>query len=210
MTKPLIIFDWDGTLADSMALCIREVSLALERTGLPLRTEEEIRACNGPTHLEALDVLHIPQEKREAFGQARLQAEMESIPQVLTLYPGIADLLHTLQPIATVVIASNGVFPYVDAGSKATGVHDCFHRIEASKPGRTKAQAIAEMLEDYQPTKAAMVGDRLNDFLSGRANQLPTVACTYGYGTPEEYAIADYQVSSVSELSTWLHHFINE
>ena len=29
--RPLILFDWDGTLADSMALCVAEVKAALAR-----------------------------------------------------------------------------------------------------------------------------------------------------------------------------------
>ena len=35
MKRPVIFFDWDGTIADSMPLCIGEITLALERMGDP-------------------------------------------------------------------------------------------------------------------------------------------------------------------------------
>ena len=41
--KPVIYFDWDGTLADSMDLCMGEIALSLEWMGLPPRTESELR-----------------------------------------------------------------------------------------------------------------------------------------------------------------------
>lgn len=204
MAKPLIVFDWDGTLAHSMPLCIREITLALERTGVGPRSEELIRACNGPTHIESLDVLSIPQDLRDEFLQQRLKAEIECIPQVLELFPGIAEMMHQLYGKADMVIASNGILPYVSLGAEVTGMKPLLDRIEASIPGRTKAQAIAEMLRDYQPSRAIMVGDRAGDFEAGKANALPTIACTYGYGTPAEYAMADVQLDTVAQLTDYL------
>ena len=47
MTKrPVIFFDWDGTLADSMPLCIAEVRLALERMNMPELPEALIAPAN--------------------------------------------------------------------------------------------------------------------------------------------------------------------
>ena len=45
MKKPLICFDWDGTLCDSMELCIHENRMVLERLGLPLVDESILRRC---------------------------------------------------------------------------------------------------------------------------------------------------------------------
>ncbi len=46
-TRPIIYFDWDGTLADSMDLCIAECREALLAMGLPDLPDDVIRQCNG-------------------------------------------------------------------------------------------------------------------------------------------------------------------
>ena len=84
MTKrPVIFFDWDGTLADSMPLCIAEIRLALERMGMPELPEALIAQCNGPTYEESVGVLGIPEERAKEFLHERKEAEMALVPTVL-------------------------------------------------------------------------------------------------------------------------------
>ena len=45
-----------------------------------------------------------------------------------------------------------------------------------------------------------MVGDRRADIDAGRANGLRTVGCTYGFGTREELADADFLIAAPREL----------
>ena len=47
--KPIIFFDWDGTLADSMNLCVAEIRQALITMRLPDLPDDVLRQCNGPT-----------------------------------------------------------------------------------------------------------------------------------------------------------------
>ena len=45
------------------------------------------------------------------------------------------------------------------------------------------------------------------DILAGVENGLPTAAACFGYGTPEEWAHADFQARTVPELRAWLEDF---
>ena len=47
--KPVIFFDWDGTLADSMNLCVAEIRQALITMRLPDLPDDVLRQCNGPS-----------------------------------------------------------------------------------------------------------------------------------------------------------------
>ena len=69
--KPVIIFDWDGTIADSMDLCVEEVRRALEDLKLPPVSEALMRACNGPTFAETVPMLGIPDELAEPYMELR-------------------------------------------------------------------------------------------------------------------------------------------
>ena len=206
--RPILFFDWDGTIADSMPLCFAEVRAAIRQMGLPMPPDELIAACNGPTQEESVDVLHIPHERAEEYLKARREAEMALIPSTIKLFPGIREVLDHLRQAADLMIVSNGYQEYVAYSAECTGLGGYFKRIEAAKHGRTKAQAIGELIAEYRPRKAAMAGDRLGDIESGLANALPTAAACYGYGFPEEWQKATAQVKTVEELGDVLMGWI--
>ncbi len=205
--KPVIFFDWDGTLADSMPLCIQQLQVALERVGLPPKPPEELALCNGPTYEESVGVLRIPPDKAQAFLDARLKAELELVPTVQRLFPGIREMLTALRPVADLVVLSNGLPGYLSLSLRTLSLTDCFTRVQPAIPGKTKAEALALLLAEMRPDRAVMVGDRLGDLNAGRANNLPTVAACYGFGTPEEWAEADRQAESVERLTALLLDF---
>ncbi|MBR3482289.1 MAG: HAD hydrolase-like protein [Neisseriaceae bacterium] len=57
-----IIFDWDGTLADSTAHIVRSVQYAFENNGLPIPNDEAARSIIGLSLDDALRQLNIPSE----------------------------------------------------------------------------------------------------------------------------------------------------
>lgn len=204
MKRPVIFFDWDGTIADSMPLCIGEIRLALERMGLPVPPVERLMACNGPTYEESVAVLGLPEERGAEFLRLRKEAEMELVPQVQQFFPGIRQMLDELRTFADLAIVSNGLQEYLELSSRVLGVEDCFIRLQAHIPGKNKAEALALLLDELKPDRCVMVGDRLGDIDAGKANGIPTVAACYGFGNETEYAQADYQAATVADMTALL------
>ena len=204
MAKPVICFDWDGTLADSMQLCVEELRLALKRMGLPAQPDEVLRRCNGPTYEEAASIVGVPEERVGEYTRLRLQAGLELCPTVNHLFPGVREMLATLRARATLCVVSNGMSDYLELCLRSFGVEGVFERIETFKHGRSKAEALAEVIADLKPERVWMVGDRLGDLEAGKANGVPTIVACYGYGTPEEWAAADLQARTVEELAALL------
>ena len=202
--KPVICFDWDGTLADSMQLCVEELRLALTRMGLPVPPDEVLRRCNGPTYEEAASIVGVPEERVGEYSAARLRAGLELCPTVNHLFSGAREMLEALREKAVLCVVSNGMEDYLNLCLRSFGVEDVFQRTETFRHGRSKAQALAEVLADLGAERAWMVGDRLGDIEAGKANGIPTVATCYGYGTPEEWAAADLQARTVEELTRLL------
>ena len=206
--KPAIIFDWDGTLADSMDLCIGEVRLALTRMGLPVPPEEVIRQCNGPTFEESIPLLGIPRERAEEYLRVRLQAGLELCPTVNRLFPGVREMLLSLRDRADLCIASNGTADYLALCQRVFGLEGVFRAVRSAQHGRTKAQAVADILAELRPCGAIMVGDRLGDIAAGKANGLPTLCAAYGYGDTSEWTAADQAAADVASLQALLERFI--
>lgn len=208
MKRPVIFFDWDGTLADSMPLCIAEIRLALERMGLPKLPEALIAQCNGPTYEESVGVLGIPEERAKEFLHERKEAEMALVPTVQRLFPGVRGMLDSLREVADLAIISNGMPEYLALSLRVMGLEKAFVRVQGQIPGKTKGEALSVVLAELTPSRAVMVGDRLGDLLAGRQNGLPTVAACYGYGNEAEYAHADRQARTVAELTTLLKQML--
>lgn len=204
MAKPVICFDWDGTLCDSMTLCVEELRLTLQRMGLPVPPDEVLRRCNGPTDEEAAAIIGIPGDRVAEYMDIRLHAGLELCPAVNHLFPGAKEMLEALLGKAELCVVSNGQREYIDLCIKLFGLEGIFLRTEAFRRGRSKAQALAEVLADLKPELVWMVGDRLGDIGAGKANGIPTVVARYGYGTPDEWAAADIQARTVEELTALL------
>lgn len=210
MRKPVIFFDWDGTLCDSMQLCIEENRITLQKMGLPVPPEEVIRRCNGPTYLEAVPILNVPQERAEEYCRIRLNTALEIVPRVNRLYEGARELLLTFREQAILCIASNAAEDYLRLCLQTFHLEGVFIRVSAARPGRTKTENVAALLTEFRPERAVMVGDRLGDILAGQANGLPAIAAAYGYGNEEEYAQADLRANTMAELHALLQDFTKE
>lgn len=198
--KPVIFFDWDGTIVDSMELCVQGVLTALRRMGLPEPPRSLCEACNGPSYEETVPILGIPPERAQEYYAVRSLAEVELCETVNRAYEGVQAMLRALSDKAELCVVSNGQRKYIDQCMALFGLEGLFSRVEGAVPGRSKTEALRQMIDDIRPERAVMVGDRLGDLMAGQACGLPTVAACYGFGTEEEWREATWQAESVEAL----------
>ena len=210
MKKPVIFFDWDGTLCDSMQLCIEENRNTLRLLGLPDQPDAVLRQCNGPTFEEAAPIIGVPAERMDEYCRVRLACALDLVEKVNRLFPGARELLAALAPHAELCIVSNGTEAYLKKCLKFFGLEDVFRLVVWCHPERTKTQNLALAIEALQPERAVMVGDRLGDLRAGKANELPTVAAAFGYGNAAEWAVADFTAATMAELQSLLMNFAKE
>lgn len=209
MSLPLICFDWDGTLADSMGMCVAHMAATFHEMGLPPFDPADRWKCNGPTYQESAALLGLPQARWAEFFAVRRRQELAAVNAYQKLFPGVAEMLAALKGRARLAIVSNGYPDYLALSLGKTGVRPFFDLVEGLKDGRGKSEALGEVLRRTAPPRAIMVGDREGDLAAGRANGLPTLAACYGYGSPREWASATRQAATVAELRSLLASFIS-
>lgn len=204
MKKPMIFFDWDGTLADSMGLSRHGVQTAMAAMGLPPVAEEMLVYSNGPTIEESAQLLGVPESMQAEWVRTRYAAEMDGVDEHQRAFAGVPEMLRRLRDIADLVIISNGGIPYLTKSTRILGVADCFFYIQGIVVGQTKGVTLSQVIDRLQPERAVMVGDRLGDFLAGKHCHIPAIAAGYGYGNEEEWAQADVMLPTVEALEAWL------
>ena len=198
--RPVIFFDWDGTLADSMDVCVGGIEEALRRIGLPPVDRAVIRRCNGPLYEECVHILGVPAPMHAEFLRLRTACETDVTPRLQRLYPGIPVMLRALSARADLAIVSNGRPEYLETSLALTGIRSFFVRAQARQPGKTKAQLLAGLLAELSPVHCALVGDCLGDIEAAHACGVPALAVRYGYGAPTDWQAAEDAVDAPSDI----------
>lgn len=103
-----VVFDFDGTLADSTRTALRAYNHLAEKHGFKLLAEEEIGHFQSLSIPERCRFLGVPPYKIPFLAGEFYGFYQESIKE-LTLYPGIRELLEALHQLGVkiAVISSN-------------------------------------------------------------------------------------------------------
>lgn len=204
-----ILFDLDGTLADSRDGITSCLLHALADAGAPAPPPEGLSACIGPplaTSLANLLGTSDPRRIERAIAVYRRRYEEEGILQHV-LYPGILDMLSALRDDGHwlgVVTAKPRV--YAMRIVEHLGIRLLVPRVvgpDLSARRYTKETLIQSACAEWRISPGAvMVGDRGDDVSGAKANGLRAVGVTWGYGSFDELraAGADRLVNHPAEV----------
>ncbi|WP_245608535.1 HAD-IA family hydrolase [Stenoxybacter acetivorans] len=184
----ILIFDWDGTLADSVAQIVASAQYAARQTGLPEPDDEAVRRVIG---LDLAQALH----------QAVPKARKADLPQLLQYYrrhylsPGnrtvlFADTVRVLSLLRQhywLAIATGKSRRGLTKGLRDTGIADYFLATRtvdecAAKPNPEMVLSICEEL-GTEPREVLMIGDTTHDlWLAANAGADAAAVSTGAHG----------------------------
>lgn len=105
--KPAIIFDFDGTLADSLYVTLRALYEIIHHKQLPL---EDISRLRGMTMVQVLRELKIPLW-RALFLMGPVHNSMRDQMDSVALVPGVDEMIRSLAETHRLFIASSNDVP---------------------------------------------------------------------------------------------------
>jgi phosphoglycolate phosphatase len=207
-----ILFDLDGTLADSAA----DIALALRRSlaDLGVATALPIESLVDGSPLEEIFALAVPAGDAALYDRfvARYRAHYSAIDHESTrLYPGVLDTLDTLRmlsPRPKLAVATSKRADSAHHLCAAMGIARFFDLIDGSgattlrpKPAPDLPLRVTAAL-DVSPSRALMVGDTARDVHAGRAAGMQTAAVLYGLGTREALrdAAPDHMLEDIEDV----------
>lgn len=207
----VIVFDLDGTLADTAPDLVSALNTAMGNEGLPPVQLSDVRAMVGRGS-RALIVRALARlgTSYPDMGVDALQADFLDAYQAnpvahSQLFPGVIEALETLRTAgAHLVVATNKpdvlALPVIDG----LGLAPYFERIVGAnaapkrKPHRDHLIAAAG---EFGLSRAVMVGDSAPDVGAARHAGIPVVLMGHGYSeTPMQKLLPDALISGFERL----------
>ena len=209
-----LLFDLDGTLADSEEGIINSLSYALHKAGINETDTAKLRSFIGSALIKTLqEVYEIPEEPAEEIASYYREYYIEKGIYENTLYPGIMELLTDLRKTDKYIILATarhtaGALRVLDIFN----LNEYFDLVVGGSQGQKIIEKTDVIRHVFEKTgngikkNAVMIGDRKFDILGARENGIDSIAVMYGYATKEEIDEAKpiYRVDSVEELSDLL------
>ena len=213
----LIIFDFDGTLADTHELIVKTNQEAMKAMNYPVRDEEAIRKTIG-LPLEAGIRTLFPELTDEVIpawcAMYRKVFDVLKTQIVPILFPEVKETLEWLYGKGYVLtVASSRHSSSLNAFLRDMGIAECFQYVlGADNVAKAKPdpEPVLQTMRDlgYKPAETLVVGDMPVDIFMGARAGAGTVGVTYGNSNRPELmqAGADYVLDHFSELITVLNH----
>lgn len=63
-----------------------------------------------------------------------------------------------------------------------------------------KSDLVSSIVQKYDISKGAVVGDRLSDILAGNDNGLTSIGCRFDFAREDELSKADYVIDDLAEI----------
>lgn len=209
-----VLFDLDGTLADSAQGITASLGYMFEKLGLPVPSQKELLEWVGPPILDSFrDLAGMdPLESAQALSIYR-HHYMSSGGSDVPIYPGISGLLRAIHkegiPIALATSKPEFAASLILDNGNITQYFRVISGSSIDEIRSAKRDVIAEALTRFRMIGAdtsnpVMVGDRFYDIEGAKANEIPAIYVEWGYGSPVEKDGAIGSAATTSQLKTLL------
>lgn len=189
----LLVFDWDGTLMDSIGSIVACTRATLQDLGLPGLPDEKIRGTIGLGLRETVDVLW-PGGGDELYNQVLecyRKHWLSTWRDQPVLFEGVCDLLRELEAEGYLLAIATGKGRRgLDHVLEQTGLAHLFHATRTVDEAFSKPhpQMLLDILDELgvSPRDAVMIGDTTYDLEMARNAGTAAVGVCTGSHCREE------------------------
>ena len=183
----LLVFDWDGTLADSEACIIDAMQLATAEAELPKCNDAQIRDVIGLSLEGAIEALFPVAEisVRNSVADRYREHYFSTSTSPVPLFEGVVEILEKLnQENYFLAVATGKSRRGLDRSLSETGLDKYFHTTRCADESLSKPspQMLIEIMNFFglEAEEALMIGDSEYDLQMANNAGMGSVAVSYG------------------------------
>ncbi|HSI44192.1 MAG TPA: HAD-IA family hydrolase [Methylotenera sp.] len=208
----LIVWDWDGTLADSTGMITNAILKVAEQVGLPALTPQAASNIIGLGLRESIQALYgdLPAEKAQALA-AQYTANYYAGESEIPLFSGARETIIALHKKGfKLAVATGKGRRGLNLALQHCGLGRYFHATRTvdecfSKPHPQMLDELMDMLVVI-PERTLMIGDTSYDLQMAQNAGVSSVGVTYGAQKAEQWQHFNpiQQFDDFASLSKWL------
>lgn len=213
LNKPLLVFDHDGTLNDSMIIFGPAMKAGIEwlhengYEDVPFYSDEKIAKCLGLNSNDIWKIL-VEDMTEEIMNKVTVVVgqEMKKLMAKGTAkwfeecYPMLEELKREGYHMVILSNCQKDMAQYYWKHFEMEKWFDKFYECE-SYDYMPKTEIIKHIINDYEGSRAIMIGDRSSDFECAKSANIPFVGCAYGFAAEGELDGADAMATSPIEIA---------
>ena len=215
---PIVIFDLDGTLVDTLPLIYEAFDAALTSVLGQRMSDDDIRSRFGPPDNTMIRML-VPEHEAEAAIARYVAVYDEQHDELVEPLPEMASLIDQLK-------AQGAYLAVVTGKSRNTalitlerlGLLDQFDvvwagdDVERQKPHPEALLRVLDAFEDSEGRRVVMIGDSTADILAGKAVGARTIGVLWGSPDHDDLygSGPDVVVDSVGDLARELESLFEQ
>lgn len=212
-TFQFVIFDWDGTVMDSIGRIVSSMQHTAEHVGLAIPSEQATKDIIGLSLEPAIEALFGTLEPiQKARFLERYKDEYVTLNRVASpLFDDAIDTFNTLRANnLQLAVATGKARKGLDRVWRETDMAQFFpySRCANESKGKPNPDMLIELMQEagYEPNNTAMVGDSVHDMKMATSAGVFPIGVTMGAHKAEQLkeAGAQYVASSLTELSNFI------
>jgi phosphoglycolate phosphatase len=182
----LVIFDWDGTLMDSVAKIVTSLQSVAQELNIPIPTEEAVRDIIGLSMQQVLPILFAGHQSLFddiLTSYKKHYLALEAVPS--PLFYGVEDLLKQLTAAGvTLAIATGKGRGGLERVLGVTGIGHYFAASRTADEAKSKPhpQMLQSLLAEFNipAQRAVMIGDSVLDLTMANHAGMHCIGVSYG------------------------------
>ncbi len=204
MTVKVIIFDFDGTIADTLDSVVSITNRLAGEFGYKPTSQEDLIILRNLNSRQIIKKSGVPIFKIP-FLIRKVLAELNNEIQVLSAFPGIKETLIELrkQGKSLGIVTSNSK-ENVTAFLNKNGLQELFDFIYSGTTifGKSKVMNRVLKSENLNPEEVLYVGDETRDIESAKKTDIKVIAVSWGFNSKEVLAeqSPDYLIHQPDEI----------
>lgn len=186
--KKALIFDFDGTIADSMKLEKTALVKTINKYGIFNVTIENIEDYFGPTELGILEKILVNEDKKEYWSYF-LEEYKRMQPELLTTFNGIEPLINSLKDKFSIFLVTGRSKETLDISLSYLNIASAFIKTyTGSDLGINKDINIKKLLDEYNYdiSDVLYIGDSLADINTIHKIKGDIISVGYRYANKED------------------------
>jgi phosphoglycolate phosphatase len=184
-----IIFDFDGTIADSFDFVVTFLAAGVKLPPLGYKEKQELRGLSMTVIARRLGYSWWRLPFRLVKGRRKMNGSIKQLQP----FDGMAAVIRGLHADGhqLFIVSSNSV-RNIRAFLRQHGLEDYFLEITGNVGLFGKAGALRRLLKKHrlQPATAVYIGDELRDVQAAQSIKLPIIAVSWGFARPNDLTAA--------------------